>query len=122
MEPGLPVSACLNSMAPPISAASDWFLTGCHDLMKMSSPVRIAAFLGFLLLVACRAEAQLAPGVRGVATRAPKGMKIDGDLTPFKNAFCTPVDYFSFESKVLHERSAQFFYMWDDEAFYAGLR
>jgi hypothetical protein len=49
-------------------------------------------------------------------------MKMDGDLSAFKNAFCTPVDYFSFESKTLHERAAQFFYMWDDEAFYAGLR
>lgn len=64
----------------------------------------------------------LKPSVRGLATRAPKNMKIDGDLSEFKGAFCTPVEYFSADPKVLHERAGQFFYMWDDEAFYAGLR
>ncbi len=61
----------------------------------------------------------LSPGVRGVATRAPKGMKIDGDLSEFKGAFGTPVEYFH---PNLRNRAAQCFYMWDDEAFYAGLR
>ncbi len=61
----------------------------------------------------------LAPGVRGVATRAPANMKIDGDLAEFSGAFGTPLEYFN---PKLHERAAQFFYMWDDEAFYAGLR
>ncbi|MDB6024101.1 MAG: hypothetical protein JWM68_324 [Verrucomicrobiales bacterium] len=61
----------------------------------------------------------LQPGVRGVATRAPKEMKIDGDLSEFKDAFCTPVEYFNDDLK---NRAAQFFYMWDDEAFYAALR
>lgn len=57
--------------------------------------------------------------VRGLATRAPKEMKIDGDLSEFKDAFCTPVEYFNGDLK---NRAAQFFYMWDDEAFYAALR
>ncbi len=61
----------------------------------------------------------LAPGVRGVATRAPKEMKIDGDLSEFKDAFCTPINYFH---PNLKNRAAQFFYMWDDDAFYAALR
>lgn len=61
----------------------------------------------------------LAPGVRGVATKAPAGMKIDGDLSEFKQAFATPVEYFHPDLK---NRAAQFFYMWDEEAFYAGLR
>ena len=48
----------------------------------------------FSLLIAslaCAAAAQtpLAPGVRGLATRAPQNMKIDGDLAEFKGAFCT---------------------------------
>jgi hypothetical protein len=75
------------------------------------------------------AESQLKEGVRGVATHAPKGMKIDGDLSEFKNAFATPVEYFQAENgnkksanPGLKDRAAQFFYMWDDEAFYAGLR
>lgn len=73
----------------------------------------------FLSCLAITASAQLAPGVRGLATRAPKDMKIDGDLAEFKNAFCTPVNYFDANVK---NRAAQFFYMWDDEAFYCGLR
>jgi hypothetical protein len=62
---------------------------------------------------------ELQPGVRGVATRAPAGMKIDGDLEEFKEAFATPVGYFEADLK---NRAGQFFYMWDEEAFYAGLR
>ncbi len=75
------------------------------------------------------AESKLKEGVRGVATRAPKEMKIDGDLSEFKNAFATPLEYFQPENANkksanpgLHDRAAQFLYMWDDEAFYAGLR
>lgn len=59
------------------------------------------------------------PGVRGVATRAPKEMKIDGDLSEFADAFSTPLEYFNTDLK---NRAAQFFYMWDDEAFYSALR
>ena len=65
------------------------------------------------------AAAELEAGVRGVATRAPQKVVIDGDLSEFKTAFCTPVEYFNSN---LTNRPAQFFYMWDDEAFYAGLR
>lgn len=64
-------------------------------------------------------RAVLAPGVRGVATRATGPVTIDGDLSEFKDSFSTPVEYFH---KNLRERAAQFFYMWDDEAFYAALR
>ena len=64
-------------------------------------------------------ESSLEPGVRGVATRAPGKVAIDGDLKEFEGAFCTPVGYFEPDVK---NRPAQFFYMWDDEAFYAGLR
>lgn len=62
---------------------------------------------------------ELKPGVRGVVTRAPEGMVIDGDLAEFKDAFCTPIEYHNAD---LNERAAQFFYMWDETAFYAGLR
>ena len=63
--------------------------------------------------------ADLQPGVRGLATKAPADMKIDGDLSEFRGAFCTPVNYFHPQ---VGERAAQFFYMWDETAFYAGLR
>lgn len=71
-----------------------------------------------LPVLAAQAES-LAPGVRGVATRAPKTVTIDGNLEEFAKAFCTPINYFHPDSK---NRPAQFFYMWDDSAFYAGLR
>jgi Carbohydrate family 9 binding domain-like len=72
-----------------------------------------------VVALALPASAQLAADVRGLATRAPSGMKIDGDLAEWAGAFCTPVDYFNADNK---NRPAQFFYMWDDEAFYAALR
>lgn len=76
-----------------------------------------------LISVAGLAAEDLQPGVRGVATRAPAGMKIDGDLREFQGAFCTPVNYFQPQKPdLVKDRAAQFFYMWDDEAFYAGLR
>src|SRR4029077_13266232 len=98
-------------------------------LMKISTWRARHALLscGILTLVAVvpslsAQNAGLAPGVRGLATRAPKNMKIDGDLSEFKDAFCTPIEYFSFDTKTLRNRAGQFFYMWDEEAFYAGLR
>ena len=78
----------------------------------------LAACLGFASSSLGQA---LQPGVRGLATRAPAGVKIDGDLSEFQGAFCTPVNYFV-PANQLKERPAQFFYMWDDTAFYAALR
>jgi hypothetical protein len=46
-------------------------------------------------------------------------MKIDGDLAEFSQAPSSPVGYFETDPA---NRAAQFFYMWDDQAFYAGLR
>src|SRR5436190_20934413 len=77
------------------------------------------ALLGWSCSLVLAGSEALEPGVRGVATRAPAGMKIDGDLGEFKDAFCTPVNYFH---PNLTNRAAQFFYMWDETAFYAGLR
>ena len=78
-----------------------------------------AAALGLLFANKGATAQDLKPGVRGLATRAPASVKIDGDLSEFRGAFCTPVNYTHPQSG---ERAAQFFYMWDDEAFYAGLR
>jgi hypothetical protein len=79
---------------------------------------------GLPLLAAVRGSAEdLQPTVRGLATRAPANIKIDGDLSEFAGAFCTPVNYFHPQREALaKDRAAQFFYMWDDTAFYAGLR
>ena len=76
--------------------------------------------LAMLTVVPAMADTRpLASGVRGVATRARGKVVIDGDLSEFREAFCTPINYFHPDQK---NRPAQFFYMWDDEAFYAGLR
>ena len=61
----------------------------------------------------------LAPGVRGLVTLAPTKVVIDGKLREWSEAFCTPVHY---NHRDLENRAAQFFYMWDDEALYIGLR
>lgn len=71
-------------------------------------------------LIASLAQAEeLKPGVRGLITRAPGKVTIDGNLEEFAGAFCTPVSYFHPNVK---NRAAQFYYLWDDEAFYCGLR
>ena len=84
--------------------------------------MRLALLVGIRSLTCCGitlGDEPIEPGVRGVATRATGKVTIDGDLSEFRGAFCTPVGYFEPDVK---NRAAQFFYMWDDEAFYAGLR
>ena len=61
----------------------------------------------------------LAPGVRGLVTRAPAAIKVDGRLDEWADAFCTPVHY---NHQNLANRAAQFSYQWDDKALYIGLR
>ncbi len=82
---------------------------------KMLLPCVVAT----LSMSAAFADTRLESGVRGIATRAPEKMVIDGDLAEFQEAFCTPVNYFHPDQK---NRPGQFFYMWDENAFYAGLR
>jgi hypothetical protein len=91
-------------------------------LTRLAQSTTSNVFLLVLLLftLSCNAEAaDLESGVRGLATRAPAKVTIDGDLAEFADAFCTPINYFHPNRK---NRPAQFFYMWDDEAFYAALR
>jgi hypothetical protein len=92
-------------------------------MFRLPVVIRFCTWVGLTATLASVAAAvekdALEPGVRGLATRAPENMKIDGDLAEFRGAFCTPVGYFEGNLK---NRAAQFFYMWDDEAFYAGLR
>jgi hypothetical protein len=82
-------------------------------------PLLAAIPLSLLISLVAARGGELKPGVRGLATKAPADVKIDGDLVEFRGAFCTPVNYFHPQ---VGERAAQFFYMWDDTAFYAGLR
>jgi hypothetical protein len=61
----------------------------------------------------------LEPGVRGLVTRASGRIELDGRLREWSEAFCTPVHY---NHPKLDNRAAQFFYLWDNEALYIGLR
>ena len=64
-------------------------------------------------------DVPLAKGVRGLVTRAAGGVVMDGKLDEWATAYCTPVHY---GHAALADRAAQFFYQWDDEALYIGLR
>jgi len=68
---------------------------------------------------AAEAPVALEAGVRGLVTLALTKVAVDGRLDEWGGAFCTPVHY---GHRDLANRPAQFFYMWDDEAFYVGLR
>lgn len=65
------------------------------------------------------APVPLTQGVRGLVTLAPTKVEMDGRLREWSQAFCTPLSY---QHKTPENRAAQFFYMWDDEALYIGLR
>ncbi|MEK6236452.1 MAG: hypothetical protein N2C14_17225, partial [Planctomycetales bacterium] len=82
-------------------------------------PRRLLATMLFLATISAAPAAELAPGVRAAVPRASGKVTIDGDLSEFSEAFCTPLEYFHAD---VSNRAAQFLYMWDDEAFYAGLR
>lgn len=82
----------------------------------------LALFALFVLGNAARADdgpVALDAGVRGLVTRAPSKVVVDGSLREWTEAFCTPVHY---NHRKLPNRAAQFLYCWDDEALYVGLR
>ena len=57
--------------------------------------------------------------VRAVVPHATAAIEIDGRLDEYEHAFAAPVEYFHPDLK---NRAGQFFFLWDDEAFYVGLR
>jgi hypothetical protein len=83
-------------------------------------PIAIACLP--LMAVAATADDKvpaIATGVRGLVTRAPAAIKIDGKLDEWAGAFCTPVHY---NHVRLDDRAAQIYYAWDEKALYIGLR
>jgi hypothetical protein len=93
--------------------------------MRIRSTIGQGSVLAVLVLIlgpgTSRAQepAPLAKGVRGLVTHAVGKVVIDGKLTEWSEAFCTPVSY---NHKDPENRAAQFFYLWDEDAFYIGLR
>src|SRR5213593_4718319 len=87
----------LDSCLPPdkmrVPSAFDLWL---NERMKITTAFRgslalwpVAWLTGFVFVLPLTAQTgQLAAGVRGLATRAPNNVKIDGDLSEFRSAFC----------------------------------
>jgi hypothetical protein len=76
-------------------------------------------WLGAFLVAVPSLAADVPAGVRGLVTKAPGSVTIDGKLDEWAGAFSTPLHY---NHNNLLNRAAQFAYMWDDTAFYVGLR
>jgi hypothetical protein len=59
--------------------------------------------------------------IRAFIPRAARSPKIDGQLdeVDYQRAVCAPIEYFHRDAV---NRAAQFYYLWDNEAFYVGLR
>jgi hypothetical protein len=114
------------ALGPLIIGCRQRLLKLVEDFMPIPMMHCLPAAIGAAFLVCATYGAsadELKAGVRGLATRAPANMKIDGDLSEFAEAFCTPVNYFHVQKpESIKDRAAQFFYMWDDTAFYAALR
>jgi hypothetical protein len=95
--------------------------------MRVGDVLQWTAFLPIPVLVVATfasivdADAPSPEPIRAVAPRASAPLRVDGRLddAAYQGALCTPVEYFH---RDVANRAAQFFYLWDDEAFYVGLR
>ena len=75
-----------------VSSAFDLWLNRSMNITQVFCRLPSFLLVALILSYSRPAFSQLAPGVRGLATRAPKNMKIDGDISEFQDAFCTPVE------------------------------
>src|SRR4051812_42888361 len=57
--------------------------------------------------------------LRAVIPKADTPPVMDGKLAEYGHAFCAPLEYFNTDSK---NRPAQIYYLWDEAAFYVGVR
>jgi hypothetical protein len=83
---------------------------------------RLLALVGFAAqFFGINADGASPIAVRGVVPRAKGAVIVDGRLqeTEYAGALCTPIEYFNRDPA---NRAGQFFYMWDSDAFYVGLR
>jgi Carbohydrate family 9 binding domain-like len=93
-------------------------------MMHVRSLRLLGVWYGLTALLAtlpCRASEVHDGLVRAVIPRASAPLTIDGRLEPaeYSQAFCTPIEYFHPDAA---NRAAQFYYLWDDKAFYVGVR
>jgi hypothetical protein len=79
----------------------------------------LSALVCFVATLKTDVQAQEASAIRAVVPRASLKPIIDGALAEYDQSLCTPVEYFHSDLK---NRPAQFYYLWDDEAFYVAVR
>ena len=93
------------------------------DVLRRAACLRIADIIMIMATLAyiAHADALSAEPIRAVVPRATQPPRIDGRLNDaaYQSALCTPVEYFHRDAA---NRPAQFYYLWDKEAFYVGLR
>src|SRR5688500_12048166 len=95
--------------------------------MRIAMEILLAAFLllATTLVVSPPAWADAGEPAdeppRAFVPRAAKAPVVNGRLddAAYQTALCTPIEYFHRDAA---NRAAQFYYLWDDEAFYVGLQ
>lgn len=66
-----------------------------------------------------RGESDFPEQIRAVVPHASGPIEIDGRLEEYAQAFAAPLEYFHPD---LMNRAGQFHFLWDEQAFYVGLR
>jgi len=97
----------IQTLATRILSATGWMTAGLLLVLPLSARKGSAA--------GGSPQAQ----VRAVIPRAKQPIKIDDQLKEYETAFAAPLEYFHPDIK---NRAGQFFFLWDKEAFYVGLR
>jgi hypothetical protein len=92
----------------------------CHSLRRSACPKILAFFMAAFTSAVGAAQPSSTP-IRAFIPRAAVPPAIDGQLSEvdYQRALCTPIEYFNRDAA---NRAGQFYYLWDDEAFYVGLR
>lgn len=90
-----------------------------RTIVTIGAPV--SALLLAMLAPRAIAQESIEGQVRVMIPRTETAPKIDGrlDEKAYISALCTPIEYFNPNAL---NRAAQFYYLWDDQAFYVGLR
>ena len=77
----------------------------------------IALVPPFLPIARCESDSP--DQVRAVVPHCTVPITVDGRLEEYESAFSAPLEYFHPD---LMNRAGQFYFLWDEEAFYVGLR
>ena len=95
-----------------------------HRHRNYRNPLKSTLYLLATLLaipVSCFAVIREPSAVLGLIPQTQSAINIDGELSEeeYRGSLCTPVEYFHDD---LANRPGQFFYLWDNDALYIGVR